>query len=200
MNTKLLEAIYESALDGEITAEQCKAMEEIVMQEKVFTNPIRKFKDTITKIRKERPDEDSDIDTIKKFIDSHYDDMMKTADILEGEPESYRKDEIKTLVGTLGAILGGALLSSVAAIPGTAIVFIGYAGAVVSVICQYIRANDDQTTYNNLIKIRDSLVKISKSEKLDDASAKKVKNMISKIDDVQTEFSSGGVKMTVRKE
>lgn len=199
MNTKLLEAIYESALDGEITAEQCQAMEDILMQEKVFSNPIRKFKDFVAKIRKEKPDEYTGSEDVKKYIDKNYDEMMKIAEILEDEPGSLRKDEVTTLIGGISIVLGGVLLSSVASVPGLVVTLVGYLGMIVATICQYIRINDDQATYNNFIKIRESLEKVSKSSKVDDDIKKKIKSMVSKIDDVETEFNSGGLKMNITK-
>lgn len=197
MNTKLLEAIYESALDGEITAEQCQTMEDILMQEKVFDNPIRKFMDKIKSIRDEKPDEFSGAPVVKNYIDKNYNELSKAADILENEPSTLRKDQIKVLIGTVSTIIGGILISSVSVLAnvGFVVVITAYLGAIISAIVTYIRTNDDQAAYNNLIKIRESLKKVVKSTKLDNDTKKKISSMINKIDDVETEFNSGGLKM-----
>lgn len=197
MNTKLLEAIYESALDGEITAEQCQAMEDILMQEKVFDNPIRKFMDKIKSIRDEKPDEFSGAPVVKNYIDKNYNELSKAADILENEPSTLRKDQIKVLIGTVSTIIGGILIGSVSVLANVGFVLwiTAFLGAIISAIVTYIRTNDDQTAYNNLIKIRESLKKVGKSTKLDNDTKKKISSMINKIDDVETEFNSGGLKM-----
>lgn len=195
MNTKLLEAIYESALDGEITAEQCQAMEDILMQENVLSNPIKKLKDKIKTIRDTKPDEFSGNSVIKNYIDKNYEELSKASEILEEEPETLRKDQIKVLIVTVSSLIGGMLLAGVSAVPSLILILVGYLTAIISTICTYIRANDDQTTYNNLIKIRESLKKVYKNSKLDAETKKKIINMINKIDDVETEFNSGGLKM-----
>lgn len=195
MNTKLLEAIYESALDGEITAEQCQAMEDILMQENVLSNPIKKLKDKIKTIRDAKPDEFSGNSVIKNYIDKNYEELSKASEILEEEPETLRKDQIKVLIVTVSSLIGGMLLAGVSAVPSLILILVGYLTAIISTICTYIRANDDQATYNNLIKIRESLKKVYKNSKLDAETKKKISNMIGKIDDVETEFNSGGLKM-----
>lgn len=195
MNTKLLEAIYESALDGEITAEQCQAMEDILMQENVLSNPIKKLKDKIKTIRDAKPDEFSGNSVIKNYIDKNYEELSKASEILEEEPETLRKDQIKVLIVTVSSLIGGMLLAGVSAVPSLILILVGYLTAIISTICTYIRANDDQTTYNNLVKIRESLKKVYKNSKLDAETKKKIINMINKIDDVETEFNSGGLKM-----
>lgn len=191
MNNELFNAIFEAAIDGDITEYQRDAMLDIITTEGVFSNPIKKFKEKIDEIKKGRVDEYSDMIEVKNFIDRNQKTLDEVAEILEKEPKELSKNAIKTLIGSISTILAGIALSIMFPAAGITATMIGYAGWIVTTIINVIRATSDRSAYTDLIKIRTSLKKTLNIKGITPDYHKKIKKIISQIDDVETEFRSG---------
>lgn len=196
MNTVLFNAIFEAAVDGDITTEQRDAMLEILATEGVFSNPIKKFKAKLEEIKNGKPDEYSDIAEVKTFVDRNQKTLDEVTAILEKEPKELNSGAIKTLVGAISVILAGFALGLMFPTAGLAAIMIGYLGWIVTSIIQCVRISTDHTAYNNLIKIRTSLKKALNIKGITPEYKKKINKLISQIDDVETEFNAGGTKVT----
>lgn len=196
MNTVLFNAIFEAAVDGDITTEQRDAMLEILATEGVFSNPIKKFKAKIEEIKNGKPDEYSDISEVKTFVDRNQKTLDEVSEILEKEPKELNKNTVKTLVGSLSVMLAGLALGLMFPTAGFAAVMIGYIGWIVTSVIQCVRASSDQAVYNDVIKIRSSLKKALNIKGMTPEYKKKINKLISQIDDVETEFNAGGIKVT----
>ena len=196
MNTVLFNAIFEAAVDGDITTEQRDAMLEILATEGVFSNPIKKFKAKIEEIKNGKPDEYSDISEVKTFVDRNQKTLDEVSEILEKEPKELNKNAVKTLVGSISVMLAGLALGLMFPITGFAAVMIGYIGWIVTSIIQCVRASSDQAVYNDVIKIRSSLKKAMNIKGMTPEYKKKINKLISQIDDIETEFNAGDIKVT----
>ena len=120
------------------------------MYEHAFSNPIKKFKETIEKIRKAKPTEFDDDIKIKEFVDSNYGSIMDAAAILEKEPESIRKSEISTttVVGISMLTYVGSAVSlafgSTVMLPVAIISMIfSFVYSIITYIIQYMRISND---------------------------------------------------------
>ena len=74
--------IYEASLDGRISEDTRNEMLR-VYTEGLSLNPLKKFKERIAEIKKAKPSEYSDNAEVKKFVDKHYDDIIKVSNLLE---------------------------------------------------------------------------------------------------------------------
>lgn len=200
MNTVLFNAIFEAAVDGDITTEQRDAMLEILATEGVFSNPIKKFKAKIEEIKNGKPDEYSDIPEVKKYIDKNSKTLTEVANILEKEPSELTSNMVKTMIGSLTVIIAGIGLSVLFPAAGLGGMMIGYLGAMVSLITNGLRVVDDVLTHAELLKIRSALKKTLAIKNLPNEYTKKIKKMITQIDDAETSMRVGTNKVSVTKE
>lgn len=200
MNTVLFNAIFEATVDGDITTEQRDAMLEILATEGVFSNPIKKFKAKIEEITNGKPDEYSDIPEVKKYIDKNSKTLTEVANILEKEPSELTSNMVKTMIGSLTVIIAGIGLSVLFPAAGLGGMMIGYLGAMVALITNGLRVVDDVLTHAELLKIRSALKKTLAIKNLPNEYTKKIKKMITQIDDAETSMRVGTNKVSVTKE
>lgn len=182
MNTKLLEAIYESALDGEITKEQCDALEEIVMQESV--------PDKVAKVKKKLDSVvalDSD-EYLTKYIKDNYDEFVKGVEILEKEPAQFTSSQIKTL-NKLNKI---SMMSVLLSLPTLGFSGLGFIYEIyvwiVSALSNKKRLKENKEIYQSLCEVEKNLTKISSSKKLDKDNNEKFESLIKKIQMAKKEY------------
>ena len=183
MNTKLLEAIYESALDGEITAEQCQAMEDILMTESV-PDKVSKVKKKLDSVVALNSDE-----YVTKYIKDNYDEFVKGVEILEKEPSQFTSSQIKTL-NKMNKI---AMVSLLLSIPTFGIsTFVGMIYDVyvwiVSSLSNKQRLKDNKEIYQSLCDVENNLNKIISSKKLDKDNNEKFESLIKKIQMAKKEY------------
>lgn len=169
-------------------------------------SPISKIKNDLKRIKEEKPKEYSDNQEIKEFVDKNYDLIDKASKILEKEPAQLRKKEIKDgAIMVLSMLAGFAVMcGTMEAVAATTVIagaaFYLFTGIIVPLIISittYIRTNDDKEAYNDLMKIRTSLVKIKDKKNLPDKYKKKILDLLSSIDDAEEEISA---RMKVHKE
>ena len=184
-------SIYEACEAGEITEAQRDVLLS-VYQESFLKSPVKKFVEKLEVIKKERPSEYDGPEDVKKFVDKHYDDIVKCANILEKEPEKLRKDDIAFLVQFFPTFFGGYVLFLAGAVAFSAVnipMLVGgillMSSNIVHSVISYARTSTDKKVTDDLIKIKSALAKADRA-KLPDADKKKVENMIRSIDDAET--------------
>ena len=172
--------------------------------ESVFgMNPLKKFLEKTKEIKDAKPKEYDGPKEIKEFVDKYYDDVKKIAGILEKEPDKIRTTEIKYAVGVSVSFVGGYILCVSSIFAGGGLFIAGFATMVLSMISSIIysllsvlRTKNDIKVSDDLAKIRAALKKI-KTDKLDKKDKNKISDMITAIDDAETEVSA---RMKVTKE
>ena len=170
-----------------------------LITEGVLSNPIKKYLEHIKEIKKKKPSEYDGPEEVKKFVDANYDDIVKTTEILENEPDELRKNQLisaaSTVIGLLGMYAGmGIGLASIT----TGALFFGLsfalflAGALVSPLITYARASSDRKAMDELSKVRDALTKVRNKtgNKLPTPLRNKITDLVTKIDDAETEMNA----------
>ena len=207
MNTMFLEnAIKEGYQNGEISKDEAVRMMTFVNEASANKGGIKAYLKDLEEIKNMRPSEYDGPKAVKVFVDKYYDKIMKSAAILETEPEKLRKAEITALVGMLVSIIGGYALMAIAMGTGSIalmaasgpVMVIGCIASLVADVIIIIRANKDTVGINQLSKIKNALKRIN-LKKLDEKTARKITEMIHRIDDAEQEFASK-VKGSVTKE
>lgn len=174
-----------------------------------FSNPIKKFLDKATEIRKSKPSEYDGSDEIKKFIDKYYNDIMHISEILEKEPDKIRHDQIKDAIGYIVGFIGGlgimglgnaigqtTVAGAVLVNGGALFMVLSFIAICIHIIILAIRSSNDIKASNELIKVRSALKKINISN-LPKEYKIKISEMIDSIDAVQIEINE---KLLVSKE
>lgn len=145
-------------------------------------------------IKKASKDEyDGDVE-IKKFIDKNYDDIRKVSEILETKFENITLEKsifISALVASLlysisgiSAINGAVTLASVSIIG----VVISLLFSAVSSIILVFKKYKDNKLYNEVKKVKSSLLNLRKKVKKDNKVADRIDNLIAMIDDAEEAF------------
>lgn len=156
--------------------------------------PIDKWMSTIKDIKDSKPDEYSNDKEIKDFVDDNYSDISKIAKLLEEEPEKLKKESIIWAIGFILTHIAFMGLMFVHPI-GSAGILVNMVVYLIATCIQSVRANKDLKAYKELCKIRESLKKI-KDKKIPESYKKKISKLINDIDDMQTEFTNGPIKVT----
>lgn len=193
--TDLELAICESCTNGQID-EDTRDLMLSVYQESVFS-PMKKWKDKLKYIKKAKPSEYDGPEEIKNFVDKSYDDIMNSSEILEKEPSKLRSNDVKAIIGVLAATLTAFAVSAINPLAETVsltLFLTGWVGTFCHTIITYIRSNDDIECANALDSVRTALKKIDK-DKLSDTDKKKVSDLLTAIDDAQSEVE-GRLKLT----
>ena len=188
--------IYEASLDGRISEDTRNEMLR-VYTEGLSLNPLRKFKKRIAEIKKAKPSEYSDNIEVKKFIDKYYDDMIKVSNLLEKEPDKLRKSDIRYMIvtviefiGAMGIYIAGIASTGLAVfITGVVAMLLTLIHKAIRTILMHVRRSDDIKVSDDLAKIRAALKKVN-VKKLPKEYAKKISDMITAIDDAETEINS----------
>lgn len=202
--TNLEYCIFEAERLGEIDL-QTRDMLLDAYTESVFEiNPLHKFLKKTKEIKTAKPKEYDGPEEIKEFVDKYYDDIKKISGILEKEPNKLRTSEIRYCIATILGIIGfygGHILAIITLTPEISI--IAFAGLILSLIYSILRsilnafrARDDIKVSDDLAKVRSALKKI-KTNKLSKKDKNKISDMITAIDDAETEVSA---RMKVTKE
>ena len=161
----------------------------------VYTEaPIDKWMDTIKDIKDSKPDEYSDEKEIKDFIDDNYSDISKIAKLLEEEPEKIKKAEIGVMIGYISTFIAAMIAFDIAFV-GVGLMIISFGLYIIGFVIIAVRSNHDMKAYKELCKIRESLKKI-KDKKIPESYKRKISKLINDIDDMQTEFTNGPIKVT----
>lgn len=158
-------------------------MEEMVFNE-AFRSPLKKHVETLKKIKDASPKEYDGPKEVKEYVDKHYDEIVKCANILEKEGKDLEKDSIRYLCSACSMMIGplvGLLAPSIGsiAIIGTILGFIWY---IVETIALCVRASHDEKAAQELQKIRIALRKVKDNKKVDEKSRNKISDMIAAID------------------
>ena len=164
--------IYEASLDGRISEDTRNEMLR-VYTEGLSLNPL------------------------KKFVDKHYDDIIKVSNLLEKEPDKLRRSDIRYMVTTIVEFIGamGIYIAGVAS-AGLVGVIAGLVAMLLTIIHEAIRTILVHARVTNDIKVSDDLAKIRAAlkkvnvKKLPKEYAKKISDMITAIDDAETEINS----------
>lgn len=145
----------------------------------------------IKKASKDEYDGDAEI---KKFIDKNYDDIRKVSEILETKFENITLEKsifISALVASLlysisgiSAINGAVTLASVSIIG----VVISLLFSAVSSIILVFKKYKDNKLYNEVKKVKSSLLNLRKKVKKDNKVADRIDNLIAMIDDAEEAF------------
>jgi len=221
METKfslLYTAINEKVANEDITLAQAEMLKEEAFNKYVLaddeyisegvTAKLKEMKQKLKEIRDKKPKEYDGPEEVKKFIDSHYDDIVKAASTLEKEPEKLRKDDVKgaavsllSFLGGNGAALGGIYLyGSDKEKLGFSVMIGGLLSTLIIpliwTIVRWSRNNSDIEGINYLSKIRDALKKVD-TKKLPEKYRNKMSDMITAIDDAETSIRA---KLKVAKE
>ena len=202
--TNLEYCIFEAERLGEIDL-QTRDMLLDAYTESVFEiDPLHKFLKKTKEIKNAKPKEYDGPEEIKEFVDKYYNDIKKISGILEKEPDKLRTSEIRYCIMTISSIIGffGAhILAIITLTPEISTV--AFAGLILSLIYSILRpilkafrVKDDIKVSDDLAKIRSALKKI-KTDKLDKRYKNKISDMITAIDDAETEVSA---RMKVTKE
>lgn len=189
-------SIYESMLRNEISQDTAYGMIE-VMQEGMFGNPLKKKLEKLKEIKKAKPKDYDGPEAVKKFIDKYYDDIVKCAALVEKEPKELRANEVKATIGLIASMvgmlasgaLGAAIESEALLLAGPIIWVLAIIFTSIYTIIQYCRVSNDEQAANDLSKVRTSLKKIDKN-KLSKEYQNKVSDIVTAIDDAETEISS----------
>ena len=104
------------------------------------------------------------------------------------------------MIGSLTVIIAGIGLSVLFPAAGLGGMMIGYLGAMVALITNGLRVVDDVLTHAELLKIRSALKKTLAIKNLPNEYTKKIKKMITQIDDAETSMRVGTNKVSVTKE
>ena len=186
------ESIQTKYNNGEITYAEMVQMTD-VLYESIFRNPIAKHMSMLEDIRKTKPSEYDGPKEVKKFVDKNYADIMKIAAILEKEPNEIRKNEITTscisLAGMIGTYASMFVIWDVGIKAGTVVMGVSVFAIIVSLVSsmiEVVRVNKDIAAINNLTKVKKALNSASK-KKLDESTKKKISELITAIDDAETE-------------
>ena len=161
----------------------------------VLANPVRKFVDTIEKIRKEKPASFDSDDTVKEFVDKHYGDIMNAAAIIEKEPEHLRSIDVRDAIGMALLLIGwcGTLIAPFTGVGGLILTIVAgiltFVTSIIVSVISYMRYNDDTKVSNDLVKIRSALKKLD-TKKFSESHRAKIEKMIVAIDDAETEIST----------
>lgn len=199
----LYDVVYEALQDrvesGEITLEEAQILNEMAydryMTEGMFSkSPLKDTLENLKKIKDAKPDEYSDEEEVKEFVDKHYNDLVKTAELLEKEPEELSKNEKNYLVSlalaiiafVAGAVAGGGVVTVV--LMGASFAWI-YIGSIIVAITSSARTNADIDSMKQLTKIKKALKNI-KTDKIPESYQKKIKKLIEKINDAETDIYS----------
>lgn len=203
--TNLEYCIFEAERLGEIDL-QTRDMLLDAYTESVFEkmNPIKKFLEKTKEIKNTKPKEYDGPKEIKQFIDKYYDDVKKISGILEKEPDKLRSSEIRYCIVTILGIIGGygvfltgmAIMSDTLFIAGFITLILSLIYSIVGSIIRAIRTKDDIKVSDDLAKVKSALKKL-KTDKLDKSDKNKISDMITAIDDAETEVSA---RMKVTKE
>lgn len=201
---ELVLSIYEGVTTGEISEEEgYKAID--LIQEGVFNSPLKKKLDKLKEIKDAKPKEYDGPEAVKKFVDKYYDEIIKCSNMAEKEPSDLRSNEVKVYVGYIVSVVGG-FATCIASIPAEAALGIGAASAIASVgmgivlvgsiitgithpVISYLRKSTDIKATDDLAKIRSALKRVDTS-KLSKEYKNKVSDIITSIDDAETEISS----------
>lgn len=196
---ELVLSIYEGVNSGEISQEEgYKAIG--LIQEGVFNSPLKKKLDKLKEIKDAKPKEYDGPKEVKDFVDKYYKDIVACAELAEKEPGNIRKAEIHSVVGCItGYVAGFAAFCSSVTVGGTIGIgllaggwvgmILAILGSAISTIVLACRSNDDIKATDELAKIRSALKKIDTS-KLPKEYKNKIADIITSIDDAETEISS----------
>lgn len=195
-------AIYESTRNNELSQEVGYKMigvfdSEENITEGVLSNPLRKSLNKLKEIREAKPKSYSGPEDVKKFVDDHYDEIIKISKIAEKEPKDIRDSEIKTTIGyivsvlsgigimTLGAAKNSFILGGAGIIPG----ILGTLFVSIYPLIKAIRINNDIKASDELVKVRDALNKLD-TKNLPEEYKNKITDIINAINDADTEISA----------
>lgn len=151
-------------------------------------SPVASFMKELEEIKNAKPDEYTDSEEIKKFVDRNYDKLKNAAELLEKEPENYNKSTIHNLILVYSLILAAIPAMLVSLPVSLGVTFIGFALSIATVVVSYTRANTDSSAVKNLSKIKDGLKKINK-DKLPESYQKRISRLITNIEDVEISFA-----------
>lgn len=195
-------AIYESIRNNELSQEVGYKMMDVFDSEEnitegVLSNPLRKSLNKLKEIREAKPKTYSGPEDVKKFVDDHYDEIVKISKIAEKEPKDIRDSEIKTTVGYIVSVLSGIgimilgaaknsfILGGVGIIPG----ILGTLFVSIYPLIKAVRISNDIKASDELIKVRDALSKLD-TKNLPKEYKNKIVDIINAINDADTEISA----------
>lgn len=190
---KLKLAIYEGAFSGIIGQEDAYKMIQVV-EEGVFSNPLKKKVEKIKEIKKMKPKDYDGPEAIKRYVDKHYEELIKCAEILEKEPKELQKNEVKACITMLSSLIGGEFLLIIGAggvmgSIGLGVTIAGIVFSMIYMIISYCRASNDMKVANDLAKIRRTLKKAAESD-IDKDCKNKITDIVTAIDDAETEINA----------
>lgn len=199
----ILELVLESYYNGEMEEDKFQEFMDVVEESKL--SPLKKFKAKVKAIKNKKPGEDSNGNTIKKFVDDYYEDILKCTELAEEEPEKIREQDIHIMAATAitfisyiaslvagGALAGAAMVggsvvgASIVATAATTTFVLSIVYTTVMAVARYFRVTDNKQVLNDLHKIRKSLVKLEEKKGIDEKSQKKIKEILTAIDDAET--------------
>ena len=158
-------------------------MEEMVFNE-AYRSPLRKKLEQLKAIKDASPKEYDGPKEVKDYVDKHYDEIVKCANILEKEGKDLEKDSIRYLCSACSMLIASMTGLLIPSIGGIAVigVILGFIWYIVETIALSVRMSKDEKAAQELQKIRIALRKVKDNKKIDDKSKKKIVDMIDAID------------------
>lgn len=171
-------------------------MDEAVLNENMFSSPLRSHLAKLKEIKDAKPKDYDGPEVAKKFIDANYDELVKTARLLEKEPSELRRNDIAATIGIIVTWIGGyaAIMTSITAGPalfvgGVVAMMLSVVIGLIDMVIGYLRTGHDRDAADQLAKIRRALKKID-LKKLPESHRRKIEDCLEAIDDAETAISA----------
>lgn len=169
---------------------------EAILNEGFLNSPLKKHLKKLKEIKDAKPKDYDGPEVAKKFIDANYDELVKTARLLEKEPTELRRNDIAATIGIIVTWIGGyaAIMTSITAGPalfvgGVVAMMLSVAIGLIDMVIGYLRTGHDRDAADQLAKIRRALKKID-LKKLPESHRKKIEDCLEAIDDAETAISA----------
>ena len=163
----------------------------------IIKTPANRLKEKLAQLRRGKPDEETPQFYVKKFVDDSYKDIMVCTEFLQKENKKLTRETVITCMSSMLSIIGLYVSIGVMALnPVVGLAMAAISAIVFTVlgcihpIIQFIRASDDTQAMRELTKIKSGLNKAYSNKKIDKDTRKKIKSLITEIEDAETEFYS----------
>lgn len=183
--TKSIDVFYEAVLNGEFTDSQLEILENTVFTEAVSLSRIKAMSVYLKNIHNDTPNEYSDADEVKKFIDKNYSELSRTLKEMEDSKGKATKEEIKSWIGVAIVLISSLITMTVAPTAGVILFTIGYIGVLISIIISYNRISYEKDMIRGVIKLKVSIKKMMNHKNIDDKYKSRIANLLKKLEDLE---------------
>lgn len=175
-------------MNGEFTDSQLEILENTVFTEAVSLSRIKAMSVYLKNIHNDTPNEYSDADEVKKFIDKNYSELSRTLKEMEDSKGKASKEEIKSWVATAILLIGFLLTADTVPAVGFILYVLGFTSMVVAIIATSIRLTHEKDMIRTVLKLKISVKKLLNHENIDDRYKNRISEIVKKLEDIELDY------------